>query len=150
MLRKTFGVLVHGMRITIDLSCQKRTIARMQEENKNLHQGLEILWVAWPIKVTGSGKSHSSMIVEVASEAMANHILDHGLIDGHSECSCELFSRECRMTQCFKCHLFEHVAKIYCNDLFCHKCEEKHQTDRCEMMMKCRHCTECKKKSHKS
>lgn len=146
--RRQFPVLVHGIRTTLDTTKQE-TIMRLTQENSGLHPGLEILRVAWPKKVYQSDKTHSSLIVEVTSEAMANHLLDHGFLESHQEHDCEYFERGCRVIQCFKCFRFGHMARSCKNSAFCHRCGKDHSDKVCEALEERKHCAMCKKEGHK-
>lgn len=149
ILWKMFEVLMHEVHITMNMSNQKKVIIYMQKKNRSLHQELEILRVMWSKKVVKSNKSHSLIIVKVTSKMMTNQMLNNSFINNLSKCSYKLFSKDCRMIQCFKCHQFEHMMKACCNNLFCHKCENKYQTNQCVREVKCSYCTDCKKKKHK-
>lgn len=149
VIRRTHAVLAHGVRTTIDTTKQEALIARLQEENKRLHPGLEIVRAAWPKNVVDSGKSHSSLILEVATAAMANRLIDHGVIESYRELDCEYFAKEARTIQCFNCHKFGHPAKLCRNPIFCHKCGESHDPNTCETTPERMHCAECAKEGHK-
>jgi hypothetical protein len=54
------------------MSNQEKTIERLIKDNARLHEDLEVLRIAWPKKVADSGKTHSSLIVEIAIKVMMN------------------------------------------------------------------------------
>jgi hypothetical protein len=56
---------------------------------------------------------YSSMIVEVTTLEAANRMIEIGYIKGVEVQTCELFEIECKLTQCFKCNSFRHIAKVY-------------------------------------
>lgn len=149
IIRKTFAVLAHGARTNLDTSNQGALLTKLHAANQKLHPELEILRVAWPKKVVDSGKAHSSLIVEVATELMANNLLDHGFNDTHRELDCELFVKEARITQCFKCYQFGHPAKRCRNDPFCHNCGKSHDPRGCNTQPERMHCANCKQEGHK-
>ena len=149
VLRRRFAVLAHGIRTTLNTQDQSAAIASLQEENKGLHEGLEILRVAWPKKVTESNKSHSSLIIEVASEEMANRLIDYGIIESYGEHDCEYFEKGCRVLQCFNCFKFGHVARSCKNKPFCHKCGGDHTPDTCITQPERMCCASCKEGNHK-
>ena len=137
------------MRTTLDTSKQEQAIEQLGKDNARLHPGLEILRVAWPKKVIGSGKAFSSLIVEVSSAAAADRLMDHGMIESHRECECEYFERGCRVTQCFRCFKMGHVAHNCKNKEFCHKCGKDHNPEKCTAAKERSHCAECQKEGHK-
>jgi hypothetical protein len=149
VIRKTCAVFAHGVRTALDTSNQEATIAKLKTDNARLHPGLDIIRVAWPRKVEGSGKGHSSLIVEVATEEMANRLIDYGLIESYSECACEYFEKECRITQCFICFKFGHTAKACQSDPDCHRCGGHHHLDDCMEQEERMFCPNCKKEGHK-
>lgn len=140
--RKKYPVLVHGVRTSLDAN-SPGTKNRLENENGKLHPGLEVLRVAWPKKVAGSGKTHSSLIVEVATAAMANRLIDMGMVESYQACSCELFERGCRATQCFKCYEFGHMAMSCKKDERCSKCGGRHLTAKCAAPADRKRCVNC-------
>ena len=149
VVRKTYAVLAHGIRTSLDIENAEAAITRLQKENERLHPGLEILRLAWPKKVMGSGKAYSSLIVEVAEEAMANRLLEQGILEGYSECACEYFEKKCRTMQCFQCFGFGHIGRGCKKVPACHKCGQKHRVEDCRVNDDRAHCTNCKKDGHK-
>ena len=141
--RRTFAVLAHGVRTTIDMSNQEKAIGRLIKDNARLHEDLEVLRIVWPKKVADSGKAHSSLIVEVATEAMTNRLMNVGMLDSYQECACELFEKNCRITQCFRCHEFGHMAKVCRKDQRCGKCAGKHHIEECVVPPNRRRCANC-------
>lgn len=141
--RRTFAVLTHDVRITLNISDQKTIIKGLLNDNARLHKNLEILRVVWLAKVVNSEKAHSSLIVEVVIEAMTNRLLDVSMLDSYQKCSCELFERDCRITQCFKCWEFEHMIKVCKNDEKCLKCAGKHPFEGCVASSHRRRCANC-------
>lgn len=149
VLRKSYAVLVHGVRTTLDTSKQELAVKQLERDNGRLHPGLEILRVAWPKRVTGSGKAHSSLIVETTSKAMANRLLDHGLVESHQEHTCEYFEKGSRVVMCFRCYKLGHRAYTCKNKEFCHKCGGEHNAERCGVREERKHCSSCAKEGHK-
>jgi hypothetical protein len=143
IVRRTFAILAHEVRIAIDTSNQKTAIKRLAKDNARLHEGLEILRIAWPKKVTGSGKAHSSLIMEVATEAMANRLLNVGMLDPYQECLCELFEKNCRITQCFRCFEFGHMGRFCKKKQRCFKCAGKYHAEMCIVPADRRRCANC-------
>ena len=90
-----------------------------------------MLRVAWPKKVIENNKAFSSLIVEVASESIANRLLNHGIIESNSEHNCVYFEKEYRVLQCFKYYKHGHITYAYKNGPFCYKCGENHEAKTC-------------------
>ena len=149
VLRRRFAVLAHGIRTTFNTQNQATAIANLQNENKGLHEGLEILRVAWPKKVIESNKLHSSLIIEVASEEMANRLINGGIIEFYGEHDCEYFEKGCRVLQYFNCFRFGHVARSCKNKPFCYKCGGTHTPDKCEAQPERMCCASCKDGNYK-
>lgn len=149
VIRRRFAVLAHGIRTTFNTQDQSAAITSLQNENKGLHEGLEILRVAWPKRVVESGKAFSSLIIEVASETMANRLMDYGIIESYREHDCELFEKGCRVLQCFNCFRFGHSARACKNKPFCHKCGKDHVAEQCKAQPERMHCPSCKEGKHK-
>jgi len=74
-------VLAHEVRTTIDMSNQEKTIGRLIKDNARLHEDLKVLRIVWPKKIADSGKAHSSLIVEVATEAMTNRLMNVSMLN---------------------------------------------------------------------
>ena len=102
-----------------------------------------MLRVAWPKKVIESNKAFSSLIVEVASESMANRLLDHGIIESNSEHNCVYFEKGCRVLQCFKCYKHGHMTYACRNGPFCHKCGKNHEAETCTSAKNGKRCPSC-------
>ncbi len=74
---------------------------------------------------------------------MANRLMNVGMLDSYQECACELFEKNCRITQCFRCHEFGHMAKVCRKDQRCGKCAGKHHIEECVMPSNRRRCVNC-------
>lgn len=96
-----------------------------------------------------SDKFHSLIIVKIISETIINYMLNNKFINNYFKYNYKLFSKKYKITQCFKFYLFEHIIKICHKNFFDYKYNDKHQTNKCEKIIKCNHCTECKKKNYK-
>ena len=109
----TYAVFVHGIKVTnVSTDNQKEAIEKATEENKAIHPDAKIVHIAWPRKAIEAKKVYSSMIVEVTTPEAANRMIEIGYIEGAEVRTCELFETGCKLTQCFKCNAFGHVAKV--------------------------------------
>jgi len=141
--RRTFAVLTHEIHTTIDMSNQEKIIERLIKNNARLHEDLKVLRIVWLKKIADSEKTHSSLIVEIAIEAMTNRLMNVSMLNSYQECACELFEKNCRITQCFRCHEFDHMTKICRKNQRCEKCAGKHHIEKCVMSLNRRRCVNC-------
>lgn len=90
------------------------------------------------------------MIVEVATPAMVNRVLDAGLVENFDIKICEYFERKCRVTQCFNCFEYGHTGRVCRNKVRCAECAGPHTAARCDVKTdgKRRRCTVCKQDGH--
>ena len=153
VLRTTFAVYTHGVRVVnVNTAEQDMAIRKITEQNKRLHPTLEITRLAWPKQVAESGKSYSSIIIEVATAEMANRLIDEGLIEGSDIKICELFDKNCRIFQCFNCHKYGHSAKVCRNATACGYCAGAHRSDSCDGKAKGKapRCAACRSEGHEA
>ncbi len=143
IVRRIFTVLAHEVRITIDTSNQKVIIKRLVKDNARLHENLKILRIVWLKKVVESEKTHSSLIVEIAIEAMTNRLMNENMLDSYQECSCKLFEKNCHITQCYRCFEFDHMIRFCKKKQRCAKCADKHHIEECVMSSNKRCCVNC-------
>ncbi len=143
IVRRTFAVLAYEIHITIDTSNQKVIIKRLIKDNARLHENLEILRIVWLKKVVESEKTHSSLIVEIAIEAMTNRLMNESMLDSYQECSCKLFEKNCHITQCYRCFEFDHMIRFCKKKQRCAKCADKHHIKECVMSSNRRRCINC-------
>jgi hypothetical protein len=82
---------------SIDLR-RAEDVAKLQEENQVLHNGLKIMRLSWLNRGHAPGKTHGSLIVGVAAEQMANWIIRRGLVSNFVIHLAEYYSPESRLT----------------------------------------------------
>ncbi len=121
---RSFAILAHDIHIILNISNQKMIIKRLIKNNTRLHEDLKMLRIAWLKKIVESEKIHSSLIVEITIETMTNWLLDVDMLNSYQECSCKLFEKNCRITQCYKCFDFDHIARFCKNEERCFKCAD--------------------------
>ncbi len=141
--RRTFAVLTHEIHTTIDMSKQKKIIERLIKDNARLHEDLKVLRIVWLKKIADSEKTYSSLIVEIAIEAIMNQLINVSMLNSYQECACELFEKNCHITQCFRCHEFDHMTKICRKNQRCEKCADKHHIEKCVMSLNRRRYVNC-------
>ncbi len=141
--RRIFAMLTHEVRTTIDMSNQEKIIERLIKDNARLHEDLKVLRIVWLKKIADSEKTHSSLIVKIAIEAMMNRLMNVSMLNLYQECACKLFEKNCRITQCFRCHEFDHMTKICRKNQRCEKCADKHHIEKYVMSLNRRLCVNC-------
>ena len=145
--RTTFTVFAHSIRKSdINITQQLQTATKIQEQNQRAHPGLEILRVSWPKGSEKNGKKVGSLIIEVPTATAANRLITEGLVFGNEIKECERFVREARVTQCYNCQRFGHIARVCRNNTTCANCAGLHSTRNCsaprETTRKCALCKE--------
>jgi len=141
--RWIFAVLIHEVQTTINTSNQKKIIEKLVKNNARLHEDLKVLRIIWLKKITKSEKIHSSLIVEIAIKAMMNQLMNMSMLNSYQECACKLFEKNCRITQCFRCHKFDHMIKFCRKNQRCKKCANKHHIKKCVMSSNRKRCVNC-------
>ncbi len=141
--RRIFAMLTHEVRTTIDMSNQEKIIERLIKDNARLHEDLKVLRIVWLKKIADSEKTHSLLIVKIMIEAMTNQLMNVSMLNLYQECACKLFEKNCRITQCFRCHEFDHMTKICRKNQRCEKCADKHHIKKCVMSSNRRRCVNC-------
>ncbi len=141
--RWIFAMLTHEIHTTIDMNNQKKIIERLIKDNARLHEDLKVLRIVWLKKIADSEKTHSSLIVKIAIEAMMNWLMNMSMLNSYQECACKLFEKNCHITQCFRCHEFDHMIKICRKNQRCKKCADKHHIEKCVMSSNKRRCVNC-------
>ncbi len=138
-----FAMLTHEVCTTIDMSNQEKIIERLIKDNARLHEDLKVLRIVWFKKIADSEKTHSLLIVEIAIEVMMNQLMNISMLNLYQECACKLFEKNCHITQCFRCHEFDHMTKICRKNQRCEKCADKHHIEKCVMPLNRRRCVNC-------
>ncbi len=143
IMHQIFAVLTHEIHITIDTSNQKVIIKRLIKDNIRLHENLEILRIVWLKKVVESEKTYSSLIVEIAIEAMMNRLMNESMLNLYQECSCKLFEKNCHITQCYRCFKFDFMIRFCKKKQRCVKYTDKHHIKKCMMFLNKKRCVNC-------
>ncbi len=65
------------------------------------------------------------------------------MLNLYQKCACKLFEKNCHITQCFKCHEFNHMIKFCRKNQGCEKCADKHHIKKCMMSLNRRCCINC-------
>ena len=149
-IRRTYAVMAHGVRMAnVDTTNQGEAIKRLTLQNKRIHRELRIIRVAWTKRAVDAKKKYSSLIIEVDEAAMANNLLKDGFIEEHELKTCELFSKDCRLTQCYNCQQYGHIARVCKNKAACGHCAKDHESRNCNDKTYI-FCAVCQKQGHEA
>ena len=85
------------------------------------------------------------LIIEIEFSKKTNRIITEKFLKEKSRKNAIIFSKECKITQCFNCYEYEHIEKMCKNLTKCDHCVKKHQTNRCskdeiKIIHKCINC----------
>ncbi len=121
-------MLTHEVCTTINMNNQKKIIERLIKNNAKLHENLKVLRIVWLKKIANSKKTHSLLIVKITIKAMINWLMNMSMLNSYQECACKLFEKNCCIMQCFRCHEFDHMTKIFRKNQRCKKYADKHRS----------------------
>ena len=131
---QTYLVRAHGVSVGLmEDNKVEHTRARLNEENKEVHNGLCVLSVKKPKTATkprldGRMKVRSSMELEVSTPEEVNSLVELGLVVEGDLCPCELWQRNLEIKQCFRCGGYGHIARNCRNPESCGVCAGGHST----------------------
>ena len=146
VLTERYPVFVHAVRIeNINLDEQK-AIQYLKDENRTFLPNLSIIRAAFPKSALTGAKKYSSLIVELDSPEQANGIIQAGLCEGGEIKRCELFETGCKLTQCFNCQCYGHIARACRQPVRCSYCSKGHTSKDYTVLsdkskMKCTNCS---------
>jgi hypothetical protein len=131
--RKRFTVIAHGIkRAQLDPKDQAKAIWEILAQNPRWKGRVTILSIAWATKERLGGPPTAPLIINVAESDQGDFIIDEGLIWNYQIHDCEPFSGNCKVTQCFKCYKYGHIARVCSYIPTCGFCGGKeHRTDDC-------------------
>ena len=96
-----------------------------------------------------SNKLHLSLIIEVASEEIANRLINGGIIEFYKKHDCEYFEKGYKVLQCFNYFKFGHVTRSCKNKPFYYKYGGTYTPDKYKSQPKRIYCVNCKDSNHK-
>lgn len=153
MMWKEYSVLTHEIWMkVINMKKQMKVIGSIKAVNAVLHSELDILQLTWLRKAINEGKAYSSLTVKTANAAMADHLINEGMIKGHDLKTCKLYHRGCRVIQCFICQQYDHIKSACKGHSHCGYCVQEHNIRDCitQVINKKAMCVMCRQKSHKT
>ncbi len=122
---------------------QKKIIERLIKDNARFYKDLKVLRIIWLKKIAKSKKIYSLLIIKIMIEAMMNWLMNVSMLNSYQECTCKLFEKNCHITQCFRCHEFDHMTKSCKKNQHCEKCTDKHHIEKCVVLLNRRRCINC-------
>ena len=131
MVKRTWPVIVHGMRVAdFQREASEAGARQIEEENAKRLPGLKIVSTRWLTRVENL-KDYSSMIIEVASAEQANRMILEGLVYRMCLKMVEAFHPKGRVVQCFNCQKYGHTSRICSATQKCGHCGGGHRTEEC-------------------
>ena len=109
--KREFIVIAYGIRVN-QVQDQDRAKEEIYRQNPKFRGNVEILQLTWKKKLLRLGRTTGPLHISVAELEQANTLINSGLVWNYKLHNCEPFTRECLVTQCFKCFLYGHVAKM--------------------------------------
>jgi hypothetical protein len=117
----------------INVINQTNAISYLQAANFRLHSSLRIIKIAWSRKIIRKKKTYSILHVEIETIQQINRIIIEKLMKNYEIKQCELFTRNCTITQCFNCHKYEHIEKWCKVFVACEMCAKQHRIADCDL-----------------
>lgn len=121
---RTFGVIAKGVAVQDLRGDQGSMRAQIREQNQNAME-VDPYWVGYLHKPR-EGESRIPLIIEVKGVHQANRLIRDGICIGAVWYRCEVYNRRCRLTQCFKCWRYGHLATVCPHEERCGKCGKGH------------------------
>ncbi|KHJ32722.1 putative zinc finger cchc-type protein [Erysiphe necator] len=142
-----YQVLVHDMSLSFDPENPEQ-IKELQNTNLLYIQGITIRKAAWLKKIRQPGQKTSSLIVWFDRAEQADIAIKKGIVWKFELKATEIFRSGFRLTQCFNCQKYGHVAKVCSAAPKCGSCAGEHNTRICPGKQDVR-CINCARK-HKA
>ena len=101
----------------------------VKEENKHTLD-MDIHWIGYLHKLK-EGELKATLIIEFRNEAQADRAIRTGICIGNEWYRCEVYNRQARSMQCFKCWLYGYVSTSCHNTERCGACAGEHNHRSC-------------------
>ena len=129
--RREYGLLAHGIRV-VEIQNQAESIKALKQANPAWGE-VEILRIGWAHSTIRREKRFAPLQVFLGSPSDANRIIDHGLLWECELHDCEPFIGDCRVTQCFNCQGYGHMATRCSKPTRCGYCAKSgHKSNDCQ------------------
>lgn len=126
-----YQVMIHSVRIDSIHPTKAEDITKLQEQNKTLHPGMKIARAKWLRPTYAPDKLYSTLVLGITDEQMANQIIRKGLVSNFALHVAEYYHSQFRITQCFKCQAYGHIATNCRKADTCGHCALSHRTQAC-------------------
>lgn len=130
MARPSYQVLIHDMPLTFDPENPEQ-IMELQKTNTLYIQGITIQKAAWLKRSKTPNKTSGSLIVWFDGAEQADIAISKGVMWKCDLKATEIFRSGFRLTQCFNCQKYGHIAKICTAGPKCEQCAGGHDTRTC-------------------
>lgn len=112
---KRHTVIVHGVKTSLfPNDTQDENLLSLTTQNPNVTNRGNFVKTTWRKRVFRQKKRYSSLLVDVSTPELANHMIDTGLVVADELHEVELFDSRCLLTRCYKCQGYSHTA-AHCN-----------------------------------
>ena len=126
---RSYSVFLKGVStesiIMTDMEVLKKSI---KEENKHTLE-MDIQWTGFLHKLK-EGERRAPLIIEMKTEVQADTAIRKGINIGAEWYRCEVYNRQARSIQCFKCWLYGHVSTSCFNQEKCGYCASSEHNHR--------------------
>jgi hypothetical protein len=137
-----FQVVVHSVRLDSLDPAKAADLTNLQEQNQTLHPNLRISRAKWLKPQYSAEQVHASLVLGLPSAEMADRVIQRGLVSSFTLHLVEYYSPSFRITQCFKCQGYGHIATNCRKGDTCGHCAQSHRSQDCEQkeQHKCANC----------
>ena len=142
---KLFPVVVHGVRIQNVDTNNPEAPKNIEDQCKPLYSNVKFARIAWLRKDRMEGKTHSSLIIHLRSAAMANLVIEKGVLIDSEFHEALYYDTTQQITQCFNCQAYGHIGPHCGKPIKCGTCAGDHNTRSCTSEEN-RKCANCNKK----
>ena len=148
--KRTWPVIIHGVRVADYSLNDEETAKRIEKENARIHPELRIMGTRWLGRATG--KAFAPLVIEAETTEQANRLISEGVVMTFDLKLAERYDPKCRITQCFKCQRYGHISSACTREQRCGHCGGKHTTEACANEPKAvrKSCAACEGGEHTS
>jgi len=130
---RIYSVIMHKVKKTaVKPGNEQEAVGSLKKQNTLLYSEFKIYKAAWPKAAIQSNKIYGLIILELSSAKKANLVIKKGLVKGYDIKTCELFDKNCKITQYFNCQRYNYIKKAYKKRIICGFCTGNHNIKNCE------------------